>query len=879
MYNQHILRRVEEINNKSREIYGTVQKDFDTNDYKINSHMYPKGDKRKLSELSHAWRKYYTCSAHLLGTTTKIRVLPNVLLMVFQGSVARLPCNLCAPPGSLPNIKWMFTRHPRKPFGEVETGDRLTIERDTMTIYNVMPSDEGVFWCMLGTGGGGLVLLEITDTEPYTVVKPRTSRGPHAVHKEMYQGVILSTKWSRWSECSVCGKVGRRHRYGMCYVNLDLNLIANFEDDPVTTAAYTTVIELDQKLIELFQAFPTGLPCRSQYLPKTLQAMKALQQRPSEIMIGMCKVPCLVTPTVKIIHPKKSSTKKEPTIKSSNKIEQSRKTSTKTWHTKKLTTKKEHTKMSSKMEHSKFSSPKIEHTKQSSTKIEHTKKTSSETEQTRYSTTKIDHTKPSSLKIGHTKQSSSEIEHTTHSSSETEQSTYSSTKIEHTKQSTSKLEHSKYSSTKIEHSKYSSTKIEHSKQSTSKIEHSKYSSTKIGHTRKLKTKKKHTKKTSVKIIHSTQPSTKIGHTRKLDTKKGHTQTVSFRIEHWTPTITKIEYFKKSSTKIADTKSNTKIADTKSSTKISDTKSSTKISDTKKSSSKISDTNKSSTKIADTKSNTEVPDTKKSSTKISDTKKSSSKKQHTKRPNTQKVRTKKPKRPYTIYIIFNKRSTPTEHPNTPSIESKLTQKAETESARELSSKIKRSTTPGTKEDTETPSTLIKQRNKRYTKNETLNMLQYSLDQSETLFFSLKDMRPQQPPMPVRNTIYAVFQQRIALRCPGTTLRDVPILWKRGTKVLIPRDIDIGSGHRVYINCRDHLVFTTVYYRDEDLYSCWQRGNLAGSVQLVVWAGPEAHWRRPALLGAALALALLLLRLNRRASRNVQRGPLAIPHQLQ
>ena len=48
--------------------------------------------------------------------------------------------------------------------------DRQSQENGVMTIYNVMPGDEGVFWCALGSGGGGLVFIEVVDKEPYTVV-------------------------------------------------------------------------------------------------------------------------------------------------------------------------------------------------------------------------------------------------------------------------------------------------------------------------------------------------------------------------------------------------------------------------------------------------------------------------------------------------------------------------------------------------------------------------------------------------------------------------------------------------------------------------------------------------------------------------------------
>lgn len=51
---------------------------------------------------------------------------------------------------------------------------------------------------------------------------------------------------------------------------------------------------------------------------------------------------------------------------------------------------------------------------------------------------------------------------------------------------------------------------------------------------------------------------------------------------------------------------------------------------------------------------------------------------------------------------------------------------------------------------------------------------------------------------------------------TILRDVPIMWRSGTKLLIPRELDQATNGRMYINSRDHLVITKIFYRDADLY---------------------------------------------------------------
>uniref|UniRef100_A0A2H1WHG0 SFRICE_016464 n=1 Tax=Spodoptera frugiperda TaxID=7108 RepID=A0A2H1WHG0_SPOFR len=328
----YIRRKMEALNNRSKELYGTVGDDVKWDNFDLEYLMYPRGDKRKLSIMSRAWQEYYECLARLAESVPPPRFLANAITMLFQGSVARLPCDLCAEPGTTEHLTWIYSkggdeinitghltisnhRRPRTPetfllgvrklrivgdsriantgmggnwasgnlthrtkhnacvvswrsstaaiedFSDIQSYDRLSVEGRVVTIYNVIPEDEGVYSCRDGDTQGGIVIIEVVDTENYTVVKPTTSRGPHPVAPETYEGVILSTQWSQWSECSVCDKVGRRHRYGICYVNLDQNLIADYLVDSEKTTARFKLMELDIKLIELFQgSSPTQTP-------------------------------------------------------------------------------------------------------------------------------------------------------------------------------------------------------------------------------------------------------------------------------------------------------------------------------------------------------------------------------------------------------------------------------------------------------------------------------------------------------------------------------------------------------------------------------------------------------------------------------------------
>ncbi|CAH2240910.1 jg9646 [Pararge aegeria aegeria] len=101
-------------------------------------------------------------------------------------------------------------------------GERETaVINGELTLYHTRPEDAGVYQCKVETSYGGLVLLEVTDVENYTVVKPSSSRGPYpAPPKTINRDLVIFTSWTPWSECSTCNVVGRRRRYGICYVAL-----------------------------------------------------------------------------------------------------------------------------------------------------------------------------------------------------------------------------------------------------------------------------------------------------------------------------------------------------------------------------------------------------------------------------------------------------------------------------------------------------------------------------------------------------------------------------------------------------------------------------------------------------------------------------------
>ncbi|CAH0589914.1 unnamed protein product [Chrysodeixis includens] len=293
-FRHSIQKRVDKINNVSRFMYGDVMADDFQKNYHIeDSLMYPKGDRHKLSAMGALWRDYYTCSARLLQKLSASQTLPGFFIAVFVGGVARLPCPVCLAPGDNRRRRWMVAKSPTSlVFSKVVEHERFVVEGANMTIYNVMPEDGGVFQCEQDGANSSLVILEVVDNdEPYRVVKGPDSRGPQPSPPESYRGVRMFSVWSPWSECSECGRVGRRRRYGMCFVKLHPKLMEKWNNTK-KTFVIEDFVKLDDSDIALFKVFSGGIPCRSPYLPPAIKQLNIGQQRPSEIMISMCKVKC-----------------------------------------------------------------------------------------------------------------------------------------------------------------------------------------------------------------------------------------------------------------------------------------------------------------------------------------------------------------------------------------------------------------------------------------------------------------------------------------------------------------------------------------------------------------------------------------------------------
>ncbi|XP_059046586.1 uncharacterized protein LOC131842096 [Achroia grisella] len=123
--------------------------------------------------------------------------------------------------------------------------------------------------------------------------------------------------------------------------------------------------------------------------------------------------------------------------------------------------------------------------------------------------------------------------------------------------------------------------------------------------------------------------------------------------------------------------------------------------------------------------------------------------------------------------------------------------------------------------------------------------------------------------VQRIIFAPVGSPLIIRCPGSALRDMPLSWRVGTSRVCPARLRENSGGRLHLNARDHIVISTLQPTDSALYSCWENGDLAGTVKLVVWDGAAPRWNHRNCLITLVCGATFAWRLALRALRNKRR----------
>ncbi|XP_076330988.1 Ig-like V-type domain-containing protein FAM187A [Tachypleus tridentatus] len=199
-------------------------------------------------------------------------------LLVLEGSDVRLTCDgLCLNPSQSAKEIWRHLDEKTTSVMYVPLdGLRKKIRSDlSLSLHNILTKDSGVYFCYKDGKNYVTYHVDVKKTEPTTVVRQSGKKGPFA-KKEKHLGknnLLIFTKWSKWSPCDRCGKVGRRRRVGFCMIK---KLKAN-----------RPVVPED---VRILSSYPDGIPCRSTLLPEKLKNLKDIKERKSENMVGFCKV-------------------------------------------------------------------------------------------------------------------------------------------------------------------------------------------------------------------------------------------------------------------------------------------------------------------------------------------------------------------------------------------------------------------------------------------------------------------------------------------------------------------------------------------------------------------------------------------------------------
>ncbi|KAI4499823.1 hypothetical protein M0802_005079 [Mischocyttarus mexicanus] len=81
-------------------------------------------------------------------------------------------------------------------------------------------------------------------------------------------------------------------------------------------------------------------------------------------------------------------------------------------------------------------------------------------------------------------------------------------------------------------------------------------------------------------------------------------------------------------------------------------------------------------------------------------------------------------------------------------------------------------------------------------------------------------------------------------------ETPIIWKVGTKVL--PFLKYHSNSKIFINSRMRIVFKKLKFADNNIYSCWQNNQLAGTVRLIVTGEKELEFNYQYMMFGTIAI---------------------------
>ncbi|KAL5018654.1 hypothetical protein ScPMuIL_004376 [Solemya velum] len=176
-------------------------------------------------------------------------------------------------------VGWQIVRASDGQAYYVLQNDHLKIADDwSLSISDIDITDAGQYMCMVSGVYQSKFQVDVLLRERRKVVKE--TEKVKLLPSQFFPGnnMELVSVWSGWSECNHCGKIGQRHKIGLCTVRkIDYR-------HPITPVD-----------VPMMDSFIDGIPCHSALLPSKVARKKSIRTRPTEVMIGACHMPC---PTV-----------------------------------------------------------------------------------------------------------------------------------------------------------------------------------------------------------------------------------------------------------------------------------------------------------------------------------------------------------------------------------------------------------------------------------------------------------------------------------------------------------------------------------------------------------------------------------------------------
>ncbi|XP_048508180.1 uncharacterized protein LOC125500237 isoform X2 [Athalia rosae] len=125
------------------------------------------------------------------------------------------------------------------------------------------------------------------------------------------------------------------------------------------------------------------------------------------------------------------------------------------------------------------------------------------------------------------------------------------------------------------------------------------------------------------------------------------------------------------------------------------------------------------------------------------------------------------------------------------------------------------------------------------------------------YSMLQGYPEPPPITTRITTYEKHGKKATLKCPGNLNTDAPVIWQIRNKIVNPILIAEQTKNRIYVSTTNELIIMKLLFADANIYSCWQTGELAGTIRLEVTQDIEIKFDHHVfMVGAILILSVFL-----------------------